>query len=545
MDGGIKPTKRQRKTKPHKPRKERQLDEARADEASQQVTLETRPDIARRPQVRAAVKKAIREEAERVANTEPPPTDGSVDKRKWGRNQTLNVAALKLGHLHRDGGVEYDAIEAPLLAAATKCGLLEAEGEEACLATIRSGWTAGIAQPRDLSHIGAKVEVTAASWDEPVDGDGGDDGDDDDDDLDGLCLTLADWEEADIAPPDFLLGEILSTVTRGMMYAPTGLGKTNIGMGLAFGMARGTGFLHWKSKRPARVLYVDGEMSRRLFKKRLRDATRRAGGRPDTLFALCRDGAKGMQPLNTPQGQRFIEKIIRKVGGVDFVVFDNIMSLIPGDMREGETWQQTLPWILSLTERSIGQLWIHHTGHDESHAYGAKEKEWQLDIVISLKRAANSTDDIAVILDFPKAREREPDNRADFEPVKIRLAGDKWHGDRGVVAPRPVKKGPTPTEQKAFDVLLECIKAHGTAKQIGDERSVTTHQWQDALLEVGMLDHAKKWESERSRFANWKTNLIGKGLVAQVRDRVWPLVVTVSSKVRVAQAADFEEPTDA
>ena len=33
--------------------------------------------------------------------------------------------------------------------------------------------------------------------------------------------------------------------------------------------------------------------------------------------------------------------------------------------------------------RSIGQMWFHHTGHDESKSYGSKAREWQMDTVAS------------------------------------------------------------------------------------------------------------------------------------------------------------------
>ncbi len=39
-----------------------------------------------------------------------------------------------------------------------------------------------------------------------------------------------------------------------------------------------------------------------------------------------------MPPLNTPEGQAFIDAIIERIGGVDLVIFDNVMSLIVGDI---------------------------------------------------------------------------------------------------------------------------------------------------------------------------------------------------------------------
>ena len=67
----------------------------------------------------------------------------------------------------------------------------------------------------------------------------------------------------------------LSTTSRAVLTAPTGLGKTNFAMALAFAIADGAAFLPWRgSGRAARVLYIDGEMSKRLLKARLADAAR-------------------------------------------------------------------------------------------------------------------------------------------------------------------------------------------------------------------------------------------------------------------------------
>src|SRR5208282_3646421 len=98
-------------------------------------------------------------------------------------------------------------------------------------------------------------------------------------------------------------------------------------MAMASSIAAGRGFLHWTAPRPARVLFVDGEMSRRLMKVRLADAARRLGQIPDTLSVVCRDDVGDMPPLNTTGGQAYIDNIIERLGGVDLVIFDNVQSL--------------------------------------------------------------------------------------------------------------------------------------------------------------------------------------------------------------------------
>jgi RecA/RadA recombinase len=156
-------------------------------------------------------------------------------------------------------------------------------------------------------------------------------------------LTLAAWLSRDIPDPDFLLGEFLSTTARVELIGPTGIGKTNVLVAGALAVASGEDFLHWRgSGKPRRVLYVDGEMSRRLSKKRPADAVRRRGGKPVTFFFLNREDFPDLPPLNTEAGQEYIDAVIDPIGGVDFVVFDNVQALLSGDMKDEEPWQQTL-----------------------------------------------------------------------------------------------------------------------------------------------------------------------------------------------------------
>src|SRR5262249_4665850 len=201
-----------------------------------------------------------------------------------------------------------------------------------------------------------------------------------------LVLTLAEWAARDLAEPDFILGYWLTTTSRVIMTAPTGIGKTMLAMGIGMASAAALGFLHWRGVRKARVLFIDGEMSRRLLKERLAAEVARLGLMPDTFFALSHEDVDNMQPLNTAAGQQYIDGVIRDLGGVDAIIFDNVMALIAGDQKDEEGWRQTLPWVKSLTQRNIGQLWVHHTGHDESRGYGTKTREWQMDTVEHLER---------------------------------------------------------------------------------------------------------------------------------------------------------------
>jgi AAA domain len=105
-------------------------------------------------------------------------------------------------------------------------------------------------------------------------------------DFSKAILKGAEWLKRELDAPVLVLGEWLSTTSRVMLYAPTGIGKSMIGIAIGMRVAAGDRFLHWKAHKPKRVLYIDGEMSRILLKERIAGEAERLGGMPETFFAL-------------------------------------------------------------------------------------------------------------------------------------------------------------------------------------------------------------------------------------------------------------------
>jgi hypothetical protein len=54
-----------------------------------------------------------------------------------------------------------------------------------------------------------------------------------------------------------------------MIYAPRGIGKTHIALGIAYSVVSNTPFLGWQPTKPRGVLYLDGEMPASLMQERL------------------------------------------------------------------------------------------------------------------------------------------------------------------------------------------------------------------------------------------------------------------------------------
>jgi hypothetical protein len=106
----------------------------------------------------------------------------------------------------------------------------------------------------------------------------------------GAALSAAQWLDRELEEPDVLLGHWFTATTRVFLFGPTGIGKTMFVTGAAVAFGGGSdSFLHWKVRRPAKILLIDGEMSRRLMKERLCDEVARVGGDiPDGKDAVSR-----------------------------------------------------------------------------------------------------------------------------------------------------------------------------------------------------------------------------------------------------------------
>lgn len=332
-------------------------------------------------------------------------------------------------------------------------------------------------------------------------------------------LKLNDWLARDLMEPDFLLGHLLSTTSRAIINAPTGIGKTMFGVAMLMGMAAGTGFLRWRSVRPARTLFIDGEMSRRLLRQRLADEATRLGVTPENMHALSREDVENFAPLNTPAGQMIIERVIEHIGGVDLIGFDNIMSLIGGDMKDGEPWRKILPWVLSLTRRGIGQMWVHHTGHDETRGYGDKTKEWQMDTVLHLEEIKRPDTDVSFLLTFPKARERTPTNRADFADLQVALVNDCWTWEATDGAAR--KENVSPLTKKFYDALVNAAIGNGAIRMFNCPTATIEH-WRAECIKLGLLDKDKP-DSSRSLFSKSRRELIAANRIACNETMAWTL----------------------
>jgi hypothetical protein len=80
-----------------------------------------------------------------------------------------------------------------------------------------------------------------------------------------------------------------------------------------------------------------------------------------------------------------------------------------------------------------------------------------MDVVALLEAIDKPEADLAFALKFPKARERTPGNRGDFEPMIITLADDRWASEAGSVTGGKKR----PHRDRAPELLRDAIAREG------------------------------------------------------------------------------------
>lgn len=239
------------------------------------------------------------------------------------------------------------------------------------------------------------------------------------------------WLRRELPPRVKLIGP-LNTAARAMLFAGTGIGKTHFAMAIACAAAGGGSIFSggfWAAPEPRRVLYVDGEMPLALLQDRLREALGRAGDTGGRLSLLSTADFPDADALNTPSGQEWINTYLAAIDP-ELVIFDNIQSLVAGDMKEADGWRSLQTWMRSLTDHGIAQLWVHHANADGT-MYGDKTRTWQMDTVLSMQRVEGETGvcfDLSYDSKFGgKARERHPGrNGSEYREGRVTLQGNIW-----------------------------------------------------------------------------------------------------------------------
>jgi len=208
---------------------------------------------------------------------------------------------------------------------------------------------------------------------------------------DVIILDWDQWATKVVPPREKLMDPIIPEKGLIEIYAPRGVGKTFLSLGLAIAVATGTDFLRWTVPRPRRVLYVDGEMAFIDLQERAKWMVARLDAPPQQGFLRLYAADlqfHGIPDLASekPEGRENVEKAL-KLGEPDqaeLLILDNLSTLTnTGSESSDEAWAFMHEWLLKLRRHGVSVLFVHHAGKGGKQR-GTSKREDALDTVIKL-----------------------------------------------------------------------------------------------------------------------------------------------------------------
>ncbi len=243
-------------------------------------------------------------------------------------------------------------------------------------------------------------------------------------------LDIEEFLSLDIPPREMVLGPVIPAQGLVMLYSKRGVGKTHVGLSIAYAVASGSSFLRWTAPKPRRVLVLDGEMPGRVMQERLAsivNSTENEPPSPDYLKIITADlQLEGFPDLASENGQETLEAHLE---GVELVIVDNLSTLCRfGRENEAESWAPVQAWMLALRRRGISVLLVHHAGKGGNQR-GTSRREDVLDVVINLRHPEDYSADEGARFEvhLEKARGIVGDDAKPFEAkMEIRDGSVFW-----------------------------------------------------------------------------------------------------------------------
>lgn len=219
-----------------------------------------------------------------------------------------------------------------------------------------------------------------------------------------------------LAPRENILSPWLPTQGLAMIYAPRGVGKTHVALGIAYAVVTNTPFLRWQPTKARAVLYIDGEMPAVSMQDRLLSLINTYKQPITAPFLLITpDLQKTVMPdLATHLGRMMLEPYLENI---ELIIIDNISTLCRNTREnEADSWIPVQEWALKMRSMGKSVLFIHHAGKGGNQR-GTSKREDILDTVIVLKRPYNykPQNGAAFEIHFEKARGFVGDATEPFE----------------------------------------------------------------------------------------------------------------------------------
>jgi hypothetical protein len=208
-----------------------------------------------------------------------------------------------------------------------------------------------------------------------------------------------------------------------MIYAPRGVGKTFVVLGLMASLVTGQPFLKWDVTTPAGVLLIDGEMPLDDLRTRWLSLLQQADLKAPALFLTSEIVYQKLQRdlvLTASSVMAEVSAILDEHSEIKVLVLDNTSCLFAGlDENSKQDWEPIIAWLIQLRHRKISTILIHHAGKGGDQR-GTSGREDMLDVVIRLTQPAghDAKEGLHFELRFTKARSLKGDTVA---PLDVKL----------------------------------------------------------------------------------------------------------------------------
>ena len=231
-----------------------------------------------------------------------------------------------------------------------------------------------------------------------------------------VATDVFDLIAANLKDPEPIISPLIFEADLMMIYGWRGVGKTWFSLGLAYAIASGGQFLTWTSKRPRRVLVLDGEMRASRLRKRLLLIA--AGSDSEAENGFLRILTRDMVPdvvewpdLGRPEGRDALGVLI-EAEQPEVIIVDNLSAWLRSGKGENdeESWRDCASWLLQQRSKGRAVVLIHHAGKGGQQR-GTSRREDILDTVICLKRPDDydPADGMRCEFVFEKARNLDGD----------------------------------------------------------------------------------------------------------------------------------------
>lgn len=286
-------------------------------------------------------------------------------------------------------------------------------------------------------------------------------------------VTLSEFLEMNLPPRENILEPWCPKAGLIMIHAKRGIGKTYFALEITMAIAYGHSFLSFHAPKPARVLYIDGEMPANTMKARLEQIKKRM---PDKNFIepvfITPDLQEGIMPdLSTSEGREALRPYTENA---DVIIVDNISTLCSGKENDAESWLPIQQWALRMRKQGRSVIFIHHAGKNGSQR-GTSKREDILDTVITLKHPADydPSMDACFEIHFEKARNM---TGSDLNPILCHFTNDRWEHSS-------VKEG---NYQRVVELAKNGMQQKDIAEEIGLSKSQVSKLFKQAR-EEGLL----------------------------------------------------------